>query len=177
MTEDRRYLIHLLYQKYYRELVQYSLSLFDYQPHHQQDAEDCVQETFEKALRHENDMQTVEEPLFFLRKMCYHITITKRRNIHNQERILGFPGSLQECNPPDSRDLIGEWLQALENTQNKQALLRQLTSGERAVYEAYYEQHLSLQDTARTLDISTGSVRGAAQRIRKKAAALKFLGI
>mgnify|MGYP003303990316 FL=1 len=41
--------IDQLYSKYYRELYHYSFSLFDYKQQHLQDAEDCVQEAFEKA--------------------------------------------------------------------------------------------------------------------------------
>lgn len=173
--EDKQRNIILLYEKYYRELLQYSFSLFDYKKEHLPDAEDCVQDTFEKALRNMRRLQEHPAPLLWLKRMCRNITMTRRRNIRNRARILGWPVPVEgQENLLGGRDGIAEWMCALENRDAKQVLLQVLTENEREVYRVYYEKELGIRETAGELGITEGSVRGCLQRIRQKAEKLRF---
>lgn len=166
--------IDQLYSKYYRELYHYSFSLFDYKQQHLQDAEDCVQEAFEKAVRRPQQLASHPEPFLYLKKTCYHIAITKRRNMKNRSRILGYPVPLgEEQEVPQTQDLITDWIIRQENREAKACLLDQLTDGENRVYHAYFERNLSIRETAESLGISHGAARGCIQRIRAKAREMK----
>lgn len=170
MNDGVRNTIDQLYSKYYRELYHYSFSLFDYKQQHAQDAEDCVQDTFEKALRCLNQLEHHPEPLLYLKKVCYHITITRRRNIKNRNRILGYPVPLEEpCEMQNVQDVTMDWIIRLENQAAKARLTERLTESEKKVYQAYFEKELSIQETATACGISHGAARGCIQRIRAKA--------
>ena len=74
MNEEQQITLDLLYSKYYRELLQYSFSFFDCRQQYLQDAEDCVQDTFEKAMKNLDRVLKNEAPLKYLKRMCkkYH---------------------------------------------------------------------------------------------------------
>ena len=65
-------------------------------------------------------------------------------------------------------DDIEAWAMANDLASVKQSLLSKLSDEEQAVYHLFYEQNLSMKDTAKELKISVGAVRGALQRIRSK---------
>lgn len=174
MDNHVRNTIDQLYTKYYRELYHYSFSLFDCKQQFIQDAEDCVQDTFEKAIRHLSQWEDHPQPLMYLKKMCCHIAITRRRNIRNRRRILGYPVAVEDQQDiRDVRDLIADWIIRQDQQAAKVQLMEQLTKGEKEVYRAYFEKDLSIRDTAESLGISHGAARGSIQRIRAKAMGMK----
>ena len=69
-----------------------------------------------------------------------------------------------------SLDRIGNGNRLLRNDlfERKQLLMDQLTEEEREVYRRYYEEDLSLKDTAEALNTSVDSVRGSLRRIKNK---------
>lgn len=176
MSNAQQHIIDLLYTKYYQELFMYSFSLFDCKQHHIQDAEDCVQDTFEKALRHEKELIAHPAPLKYLKRMCKNITITKRRNFHIHDRILGYPEPIDDrFDIADPKDIVMDWIIRKENRAIMIALLDMLSEKEKEVYRLYYQQNLSIKDTARALKCSDGSARGYIQRIRAKAIKLQSI--
>ena len=175
MSDIQQNTIDLLYAKYYRELFMYSFSLFDCKQQHIHDAEDCVQDTFVKALRFQKELLHHTAPLKYLKRMCKYITITKRRNIRIHDRILGYPKPIEDhYDLADPRDVVLDWILHRENEAAKTALLAILTEREKEVYHLYYQQDLSIKDVAKALDITDGSTRGCIQRIRAKALSLKI---
>lgn len=170
MRDEQQITIELLFSKYYRALLAYSFSLFDFRQRFYQEAEDCVQDTFEKALRHQESLLTHEEPYKYLKCMCRNITITKRRNIHRRIRKLSYPESIELCyEVADAKDVVADWMIRQENKAAKEALSALLTEKEKEVYYFYYEKKLTIKQTAKALDCSDASIRGGIQRIRYKA--------
>lgn len=176
MRDEQKITIELLFEKYYRGLLVYSFSLFDFKQQFYQEAEDCVQDTFEKALNHQNSLLMHAEPYRYLKCMCRNITVTKRRNIHRRFRKLGYPESIDMCYEfADTKDIVMDWMIRQENKAVKNALLAALTDKEKAVYRLYYEENLAMKKTAVTLKCSDTSVRGSIQRIRNKAMKLQTM--
>ncbi|MBQ6950724.1 MAG: sigma-70 family RNA polymerase sigma factor [Clostridia bacterium] len=177
MNGEEMNTIDALYIKYYRELYNYSFSLFDYKQQYLQDAEDCVQETFEKAVKHKRYVTNHPTPLLCLKKMCYNITVTRRRNMKNRNRILGYPEPMElHYDACDPRDIIMDWVLRQENRETKEKLMQALTENEKDTYRAYYENDMTIRETADYLQITEGAVRGCLQRIKKKASKLKIFG-
>lgn len=174
--DEQQITIELLFEKYYRELFVYSFFLFDYRKQFYQEAEDCVQDTFEKALYHQSSLLNHEEPYRYLKAMCKNITITKRRNIYRRFKKLGYPESIEACNDvADAKDIVMDWIIQQENIAAKEALLNMLTNKEKEVYHFYYEKCQTIKGTAKALDCSDTSVRGSIQRIRSKAMKLQIV--
>lgn len=174
MGDERKRAIEILYDKYYRELFIYSFSLFDYRQQHLQDAEDCVQETFEKAVKNLEDVLKNAAPLKYLMVMCKNITLSRRRDIHLHQKILKFPQTIDEhFDVADSRDIVMDWMIRRENEEIKKMLLEELTDKEKTVYHLYFEQNMSIKETAQEMNGTAGSVRGSIQRIRSRAMKLQ----
>lgn len=176
MNEEQQITLDLLYSKYYRELLQYSFSFFDCRQQYLRDAEECVQDTFEKAMKNLDKVLTNEAPLKYLKLMCKNITISRRRDIHLHQRILKFPKTIDEYfDVADPKDIVMDWIIRQENKEIKKILMEELTDKEKEVYSLYFEQDMSIKETAQELDSTDGSIRGSIQRIRSKAMKLQNL--
>lgn len=170
---DKMQIIDQLYTKYYRELLHCSFSLFDCKGQFLQEAEDCVQDTFEKAMGMAEKLAEMEEPLKYLLVMCRNITRSRRRNIRLHRKILGYPKVQQEQQDvADPKDIVTDWLIRQEHKALKEELLQRLSEREREIFDLYFVRDLSMEETARAANVTHGSVRGCVQRIRAKAVAL-----
>lgn len=169
LTSEEKDFLDALYRKYEQKLFWISYEILGRRPDNRQLAEDCVQQTFETAMRKYTNLKRSPVPYFWLRKTCQNVSRTEARKLARRNRILNNPVSFEEsCNVPNPRDDIAEWLLSQDLLQKEKELLSQLTEKETAVYQAVYKDHLSNQDAARLLHISEGAVRGAKQRIKDK---------
>ena len=64
---------------------------------------------------------------------------------------------------------VDSWLNRDEASSNVEAILELLTEREHMVYEAYFEQNLSLKETVELTGLSANAVRSAIDRIRQRA--------
>ncbi len=170
LTEQEQQFLDAMYTKYAQTLLRCSQSILLQFPDSGELAEECVQETFEIAMRKMKKLLRHEAPEGWLKDTCRKISLSKRRKLLNRIRILGTPVSYSVLfDVPDPVDDIESWALANDLASVKQSLLSKLSDEERAVYRLFYEQHLSMKDTATELQLSVDAVRGALQRIRKKA--------
>ncbi len=168
LSSDEAAFLESLYEKYAASLFVYSFSMLKPLPDALWLAEECVQDTFVKALLMDR-LRNHPEPFGWLRITCRNITLSKKRKIKNRRRILGGPLSGDSIyTAQDPADCIEEWILKNDLTDARETLLASLTDQELLVYQAYYERDLSLKDTAEILGLSGNSVRGALQRIKNK---------
>ena len=159
------------YEKYARSLFSRSLSMLRPLPDAASLAEECVQETFETALRKIGILWEHPSPESWLFETCRNITLTKRRKALNRRRITDVPARLEDTRgAADVRDRIEEWIERHDAGQKKRQLMRTLTEQEHAVFRVYFEEELSLKESAEKLGLSENAVRGTVRRIRAKAA-------
>ena len=169
LTEQEEQFLDAIYAKYAQTLLRCSQSILLQFPDSGALAEECVQETFVVAMRKMKKLLRHEAPEAWLKDTCRKISLTKRRNLLIHARILGTLVSFSVLfDTPDPMDDIEAWTLANDLASVKQSLLSKLSDEERAVYRLFYEQHLSMKDTAKELNISKDAVRGALQRIKKK---------
>lgn len=169
LTDKERAFLDELYQKYYKILLLSSFVLLGKQKEHWETAEDCVQETFVKAMIKMHKLYCHTAPELWLKKTCRNITLSKRRKQYNRARILGFPSPMQGAEEiKDVKNDIAEWIIREELLEKKQQLLETLTQQEQQVYRNIYEGRQTIKEAAEALQITEGSVRGALQRIKKK---------
>lgn len=165
-----------LYRRYLPTLqrfcVQYLLSWPRCLPY----ADDYVQETFVKALKCQAKLKKHPNPYGWLVVTCKNICNTAIRNDVIRCKITGTPISLENSNVdiPDPKDDILRWLCQEDDRERIKSLTDKLTSQEYAVFDAYFLDHLSLQETADRNGVTKNSVQGALQRIRQKAHYINF---
>ena len=170
LTNKEKEFLARLYSEYYTKLIDYSYSLLDRNLKSWPLAEDCVQSTFEKAMIKMNVLQKHDLPYLWLRKTCRNITLSENRKLINRARILRYPISFdQQLDVADPKDDIAEWILREELIDRKQQLLENLTEQERMVYQAIFEENLSHQETEKLYSMTDGTIRGAIQRIKRKA--------
>lgn len=169
LTDKEQEFLDKLFRRYYQSLRDYSFSLLDKQPEHRHLAEDCTQQTFVTATLKMDILLAHEMPYLWMKKTCYHITISEKRKLNNRAKILHYPLSLdQRIDVADPKDDIVEWISQEDLSDRKQQLISVLTEQEHMVYQAVYEENLSYQETKQKYNITDGTIRGAIQRIKKK---------
>lgn len=171
LTDEERIYLSELYEKYARMLFVCSYSITRQAPDPVALAQECMQETFEKAMLKIHVLQSHPNPAGWLRSTCTKITAAKMRKARNRSRILGKAVTVgMDDQLPDPHDCIAEWLLKYDQELAKQSLLSTLTEQELSVYRTYYEEEMTIRETADKLNTSETSVRSALQRIKKKLA-------
>ena len=165
--QQREAFLDRLYREYYRTLFNRCFAVFDYQPEFRQLAEDCVQETFVRALKEADTLTAHSEPLFWLLTTSAHIAMSERRKLRRRRQIAA-PVSPDQEDPADPQDAIADWIAADELLDTKERLMAGLTPQERQVYRAVYEEGLAARETAERIGTTEGGVYSALRRIRKK---------
>lgn len=169
LSDQEQQFMKTLFSKYSQSLLLYSFSMLRSQPDGYLLAEECVQETFETAMRKIAKLGSCDSPFAWLLNTCRKITISKRRKLLNRKRIIGQQVQVKEISEiEDVADCISNWILMNDLYERKQQLFDSLTEQERMVYHAYYESNLSIKECAKEIGSTEGSVRGALQRIKHK---------
>lgn len=170
LNDEERSFLDGLYDKYAHRLFLYSYSQLIQFPNPRSLAEECVQETFESALKKIHALLKHDSPEGWLMSACKKNVLSMRRKIMRRMRITET--SFPEDTPfaaSRSHDSVEEWIMKYDLSTAQQQLVDVLTEQERSVYQLFYANRLSLKETAKRLNLSEAAVRGATQRIRAKA--------
>ena len=170
LTTEEKAFLDALYQRYARIVFMYSYSLLQPLPDAWATAEECTQDTFEKAMTKIGILLRHESPEGWLITTCRNITLTRKRKKWNRTRIIGVTVPIDESHPvADPHDFVEEWILKNDLVKAKEELLGSLSKQEMAVFRACYEEGQSVRSTAEALRLSESAVRGTIQRIRQKA--------
>ncbi len=166
MSNDEE-LIENLFSQYHDSLQHFCMFYFSYDLQYLPYVDDCIQEVFLSAYKKRMQLVVHPNPYAWLKNACKKQCMVMIRNEKSHEKILQ-----EHFYENDIRDDILQWL--IENDVKEQLnkLEAQLTDAKREIYEAYFIQNLSTQQIAETRKTTNAAVRGAIQRIRKKATQL-----
>ena len=170
LTEQEQQFLDIMYAKYAQTLLRCSHSILIQFPDSVSLAEECVQETFEAAMRKMKMLLRHKAPEAWLKDTCRKISLSERRKLLNRRRILGTPvlGSVL-FDTADLTNDIEAWMVANDLASAKRSLLTKLSDEEYAVYRLFFEQNLSYyKEISQQLHISESAVHGALVRIRNK---------
>ncbi|MEO3743664.1 sigma-70 family RNA polymerase sigma factor [Plantactinospora sp. B5E13] len=124
------------------------------------EAQEVVQEAFVRALTAPGRFDQLENPESWLRRVALNLAHTRYRRRRTLDRLLRRVGP-----PPVIPDLSSEHLALM-------AALRQLPAGQRHAIALHYLVDLPVEEVARTLDVSVGTVKSRLSRGRTALAAL-----
>lgn len=167
-----------LFAKYHDALERYCKRLVHYDPKYFSLAEDSVQIAFLTALKHPESFNNSPNQYGWLAVCCKNHIMSKLRQQKNRTNIIGVSVSFEECETvQDPTDAIIRWMESSDSREYISKIYTSLSSSEKKIFEDYYLHDCSLKETAIRNNITVGSVRGAVQRIRKKAKNMEFLSI
>lgn len=162
---------HDALERYCKRLVHYDSKFFTL-------AEDAVQIAFFKALTDPKSFTAAPNKYGWLAVCCKNYISSKLRQQKNRNNIAGRHISYDACeNVEDPIDAVIRWMDSSYSQEIIDSIYTSLSSSEKRVFEDYYLHDCSLEETAKRNSVTVGSVRGAVQRIRKKAKELKYLAV
>ncbi len=174
MSEEAARRTERLYGAYYDRVRKYARRFVCWNRAWLPLADDCVQETFEKAMRQHEKLAGHPNPYGWLLRTCRNLLLDRLRRERGRSAAAGGAKAPQAAVTLED---FQRWVSRLETLDGLKALLERLTEREREVYHAYFAMGRSAEETARERGISGGAVRAAVRRIRKKARGLREAGL
>ena len=176
IMQDTNVHLSILFSKYHDALEKYCTRLVHYDSKYRTLVEDSVQIAFLKALNDPESFNQSPNQYGWLAVCCKNHIFSKLRQQKNREEIVGKQITLDRCcDIEDPTDAIIRWINSSDSRKFLNSLYASLSSSEKQIFEDYYLHDCSLQETANRNNLTIGSVRGAVERIRKKAKKMKFL--
>lgn len=159
-----------LYACYLVELQRFCALQFRHSPVYMSSVDDVVQDVFLKALKHETELRRHPNPYGWLALTCRNACKSIVRRDLRRREILGKPIPVEEHDDiAQQQDDIVRWMDRMQHEETLSRLQASLSPLEQKVYDAYFVQDNSAQETADLLRVTVESVRGTVQRIRRKA--------
>lgn len=168
MSEERNRLLADLYEKYYDSVFHVCYQQVGYQARLIPLVEDCIHDAFMAALQYYDTYKDFDNPMGW-------VATTAKNRIKSEWRKQKFremPVQLEKLAMEQENMLatdVDRWLNREEASRNLEIILKLLTDRERMVYDAYFEQNLSLKETVELAGLSANAVRSAIDRIRHRA--------
>ena len=158
-----------LYRTYYTDLKRYSYHYFHNDSKFTPCIEDCIQETFEKAILNYEKLLNHENVAAWLfttcgNELCKHL----RKYVRYRKR---FEGSTQiEVESAEAyRDDLERWICQHDAEDEIRMIYKALTPLEQRIFDDYYTSDQSLKETAAKHGLTENAVHCGAKRIRRKA--------
>lgn len=174
MDDRGRNFLEMLYNQYHKRLFSFCAWNLKKRPDLLHYADDYVQETFLDAIKHKTELMGSDNVAGWLYRNCKKRCDAAIKRYDRRRKILRYPVPIETVpDLPDVSDAVIQWFCITETEETIQMLRERLTTLEYKVFNAYFLERLSLRATAARCDASVDSVRGAIQRIRKKANAIQ----
>ena len=176
MSEARNRLLAELYEKDYDSVFHVCYQQVGYQACLIPLVEDCIHDAFVAALQYYDTYKDFDNPMGW-------VATTAKNRIKSEWRKQKFremPVQLEKL-AMEQEDMLAtdvdRWLNREEASRNLEIILKLLTDRERMVYDAYFEQNLSLKETVELTGLSANAVRSAIDRIRQRAKRFFYISI
>lgn len=169
--------IESLFVTYHDALKYFCMYCFSYQPQFLPYVDDCIQDVFVAAFKKREKLVKHPNPYAWLlnacRKQCY--SVMRRQKIWN--KAIGKVSSYQfeQTSIMNVENDIVRWMCSFDAEKWIDSLKSSLTSSESMIFTEYFEKSKTAPQIAKEQEISEASVRGAIQRVRKKALSSKMI--
>lgn len=161
---------------YHDVLVYLCMRYFMYQSQFIPFVDDCIQEVFLRALRKADKLVAHPNPYGWLANACKKQCKSIMRKKAIRRNIVGEAVPYDEqINLPSLQDDITRWINKEDTSQLLHAVFDKLTPSEQIVYSEYFEKEKTAPEIASEQGTSVTAIRGAIQRIRKKASRIFLL--
>ena len=177
MNEKCNKLLEELHHKYYESVYSLCLTVAEYDPTAHELIEDCIQDAFVKAITSYSKYKDYNNPMGWIARVATNKLQSelRKRNRHVKVTPLYAPEKLADMNLLS--DGIESELKQKDIARQIARIYDMLTTTEKTIFDAYFMDEKSVNQTAKETGLSVNSVRSGIRRIRKKARAAKSLQI
>lgn len=177
MTAPDGYIEELM-ERYHDLLYKHCKRMVHYNPLYYDLINDCIQQTFLKAYIHYDSISRSSNTYGWLYKCCKNNFDSLYRRNKRRLEITGRQLNIdQYMDVKDPTDSIIRWLERESAKTVLNTLKGTLTPLELTVFQDYYENDMTMKETAAQNKISVVSVRAAVERIRAKLKGMTILTI
>lgn len=162
-------LLEELYQKYYRVVYNHCLLMIRHQNRYVHLVDDCVQEAFVTLIHSYPKLTGHPNHVGWLCNAAWNRMRSAIRRTKKDDRKLEKLKHSLKADAAHTESAFDRWINKEESLFQLEKIYQTLTGIERKVYDSYFVDELSLNETAEENDISRNSVRSAIDRIRKRA--------
>lgn len=174
MDTEESILLADLFDKNYDTIVKQCLQMINYSSTYYDMVEDCVQYAFQQAMIRIDEVAKYENPAGWLSVTARLRLKSEMRLIRKHNKILSEKvynnGEVNE----QLTSQIDQWCRANEASEKLERILAILSDLEQTVYQTYFVDGYSIDETAELLHMDRTGIRGAIDRIRHKARTLKI---
>lgn len=161
--------LETLYTQYYDDLVLHCLSVVHYAPEMRAYVEECVQDTFLKAVARYARLKNHPDLRGWLFVTCYNHMRNTRHIFYNREKKHAYS---IDANPSmEIADLADAFLKMDDEdtySDRMECIYTLLTETEKQVFDDYFIHHSSFEDIAKHTGRSKRAVESVLYRIRKR---------
>lgn len=169
LTEEQYAYLDDLALRYSDVLMSYAMRFLNYRQHLQPLAQECVQDTFLRAVANAEALMKHENPVGWLKVSLRHILLhaissaSFRREEHLSDAQT-HPKALQQS----AAEALELWETGQELSEVLDVAKKLLTADERRTFDAHFRQGLTTAETALLESVPESTIRGRISRIRRK---------
>lgn len=174
MSDDQQkdIFIESLYREHYMDLKRYSYHYFRNDPKFTPYIEDCIQETFTKAMSNYRKLLTSPNVTGWLVKTCRNeLCECLRKHMRYRKHFEGCI-SVEVESAAAAHDDLDRWIRRHDAEDDIRRIYQALSPLEQVIFDDYYAHDRSLKETAAKHSTTENAVHCGAKRIRKKAESL-----
>lgn len=164
LQNGEREALAVLYERYAEKLCRYLQRM----PGDEHRAEDLVQEVFEKLVREPERFDSSRTLSSWIYTVSGNLGRNELRSRQQQKKF-----RLEEQHSGEKDILQQHRLDSIELQRRIQRIFNELTTREQQIYRLRFEQHLSIKEIARTLQLPEGSVKSGLFYLLKKFTSLQ----
>ena len=169
LTDKQAAFLEELAIRYSDVLMQYALRFLNYQPHLRPLAQECVQETFLRAIKCVDGLMVHENPVGWLKVVLKHLLLNRIGSAkHQREELCGDISVHTAAIGQSAGDALALWEAHQQLEDVLQVAHAILTTEEQRTLESHFFGGLTTAETALLESVPESTIRGRISRIRRK---------
>lgn len=169
LTDKQAAFLEELAIRYSDVLMQYALRFLNYQPHLRPLAQECVQETFLRAIKCVDGLMSHENPVGWLKVVLKHLLLNRIGSAkHQREELCGDISVHTAAIGQSAEDALALWEAHQQLEDVLQVAHAILTTEEQRTLESHFFGGLTTAETALLESVPESTIRGRISRIRRK---------
>ena len=169
LTEEQYAYLDDLALRYSDVLMSYAMRFLNYRQHLLPLAQECVQDTFLRAVANAEALMKHENPVGWLKVSLRHILLHAISSASfRREEQLSDAQTHSKALQQSAAEALELWETGQELSEVLDVAKKLLTADERRTFDAHFRQGLTTAETALLESVPESTIRGRISRIRRK---------